>query len=265
MTEVDEKNEFARLMGEAGVKHQVRLASGARGRGLFPTGPTGWSQSDVLLSVPLDVCIATPFGDEDGIKAEFAFAADGSKDTLTVLRRAWEARNGVKVPTAITNLLRSPSGDDRELAIVLWLVWATKSGGDLWRAYGEWLPQPESMPSLLLASEKELAQLQDEELASEARALQVRIAVAYDRLPAINAEAKEMKGAPVPVRKHASSRLIHRHVSFPFPTLSPSCTHSRNLTHELPAWDVSVSLPAGHDAGGSGVGVCARGVARRGD
>ena len=119
MSEVDEKNEFTKLMEDAGVKHQVRLASGTRGRGLFPTGVVGWNSSDVLLSVPLDICIAAPFGDEGAIKAEFS---DGSKDTLLILRRAWEARNKVKIPMAITNLLESSSADDRELAIALWVA-----------------------------------------------------------------------------------------------------------------------------------------------
>jgi hypothetical protein len=150
------------------------------------------------LSVPLDICIAAPFGDEDAIKAEFS---DGSKDTLAVLRRAWEARNKAKIPLAITNLLESSSGDDRELAIALWLVWATKAGGaggEIWQAYAEWLPQPGSMPSLMLADDKELQQLQDEDLAAEARVLQARIAAAYGRLPGINAAATEMAGAAAP-------------------------------------------------------------------
>jgi hypothetical protein len=38
--EVDETNEFTALMEEAGVKHQVRLASGARGRGKVGTLPS---------------------------------------------------------------------------------------------------------------------------------------------------------------------------------------------------------------------------------
>ena len=57
------------------MKHRVRLASGARGRGLFPSGPVGWGKSAVLLSVPLDVCIVAPFGD----------AADG----VAPSRRSW--------------------------------------------------------------------------------------------------------------------------------------------------------------------------------
>ena len=195
IVEVDEKNEFAKLMEDAGVKHQVRLASGSRGRGLFPTGVTGWNNSSVLLSVPLDICIAAPFGDEDAIKAEFK---DGSKDTLVILRRTWEARNNVKIPMAITKLLDSTVGDDRELAIVLWLVWATKAGGKIWKEYADWLPQPGNMPSLLLADEKELSQLQDDDLADAARTLQARIVKAYERLPAVNAAATEMAGAPVP-------------------------------------------------------------------
>ena len=62
VTEVDEKQAFRDLMERAGVKHQVRLASGPRGRGLFVTGTVGWNRSDVLLSVPLDACIVAPFG-----------------------------------------------------------------------------------------------------------------------------------------------------------------------------------------------------------
>lgn len=226
--EVDEKNDFSKLMEKAGVKHQVRLASGQRGRGLFPTGLVGWSQSAVLLSVPLDVCIAAPFGDEDAIKT--AFNADRSKDTLVILRRAWEARNKVKLPTAITMLLESPSGDDRELAIALWLVWATKAGGEIWRSYAEWLPQPGNMPSLLLADDKELAQLQDERLAAEARVLQGRIAAAYDRLPAVSAAATEMAGAPVPVRRTrpqgggGGNGSMARHVSRAARTLPLRCS-----------------------------------------
>ena len=64
-TELDERDAFKQLMERAGVKHRVRLASGARGRGLFPSGPVGWGKSAVLLSVPLDVCIVAPFGDAD--------------------------------------------------------------------------------------------------------------------------------------------------------------------------------------------------------
>jgi tryptophan synthase beta chain len=179
--------------------------------------------------------VAAPFGDAEAIKAEFS---GGTKDTLVILRRAWEVRNKVKIPMAITNLLDSPRGDDRELAIVLWLVWATKSGGEVWEAYATWLPQPGSMATLLLADDRELRQLQDEDLAVEARELQATIAAAYARLPAINAAAMEMAGAPVPVGVDAgpdaafpSLTLVLTYV--PLTSTSTSrhlCAHSKRCT-----------------------------------
>ena len=197
VTEVDEKQEFKRLMEEAGVRSQVRLASGARGRGLFATGPVGWGESAVLLSVPLDVCIVAPFGDADPLAAEFGTAGT-NKDTLVILRRAWETRNKAKIPEAIVHLLDSAASADRELGVVLWLLWAIRSGGDIWRAYADWLPQPGDMPNLILADAKELDQLQDPELAESARALQAAVADFHARLPEVNARATEMKGAPAP-------------------------------------------------------------------
>jgi len=191
---VDEKNEFKSLMEKAGVRHQVRLASGSRGRGLFPTGPVGWTDSAMLLSVPLDVCICAPFGDEDAVANELGLN-DGYKDTCTILRRAWQKRNGAKVPEAIVSLLDSDSGDDRELALALWVLWATEEGGEVWEAYAQWLPKPDgSMPSLLLADDKELAQLQDDVLAAEARQIHEAMAAAHKKIALANADAKAMKG-----------------------------------------------------------------------
>ena len=191
---VDEKNEFKSLMEKAGVRHQVRLASGSRGRGLFPTGPVGWTDSAMLLSVPLDVCICAPFGDEDAVANELGLN-DGYKDTCTILRRAWQKRNGAKVPEAIVSLLDSDSGDDRELALALWVLWATEEGGEVWEAYARWLPKPDgSMPSLLLADDKELAQLQDDVLAAEARQIHEAMAAAHKKIALANADAKAMKG-----------------------------------------------------------------------
>jgi len=191
---VDEKNEFKSLMEKAGVRHQVRLASGSRGRGLFPTGPVGWTDSAMLLSVPLDVCICAPFGDEDAVANELGLN-DGYKDTCTILRRAWQKRNGAKVPEAIVSLLDSDSGDDRELALALWVLWATEEGGEVWEAYAQWLPKPDgSMPSLLLADDKELAQLQDDVLAAEARQIHEAMAAAHKKIALANADAVAMKG-----------------------------------------------------------------------
>ena len=195
--DVDEKNEFRSLMEKAGVKHQVRLASGARGRGLFPTGPVGWTESAVLLSVPLDVCICAPFGDDDAVANELGLN-DGYKDTCTILRRAWQRRNGAKVPEAIVSLLDSGSGDDRELGAALWVLWACENGGEVWEAYARWLPKPDGqMPSLLLANERELTQLQDPTLAGEARRLHEAMAAAHEKIATANAEARSMNGRTV--------------------------------------------------------------------
>ena len=188
-TELDERDAFKRLMERAGVKHRVRLASGARGRGLFPSGPVGWGKSAVLLSVPLDVCIVAPFGDAaaaagaGGVSAavaeELGFSKDppekAKKDTYGILRAAWEKRAGVTLPETITTLSRSGDGADRELAVALWVLFATRSGDaerNVWRAYAEWLPTAEELPSLMLANDKELDQLQDEALKREAKATQ---------------------------------------------------------------------------------------------
>lgn len=184
-TDVDDAGAFRDLMERAGVKHRVRLASGTRGRGLFPSGPVGWGGSAVLLSVPLDVCIVAPFGDaETTIADELGFGNESSgsagrgatetKDTYLILRTAWEKRNGVTLPGDITCLLDSKSGDDRELAIALWVLFATRTGSakkSIWRAYQAWLPTPDEMPSLLLASDKELEQLQDVVLKKQAQGL----------------------------------------------------------------------------------------------
>ena len=76
-----------------GQRAQASPGQGSRGRGLFPTGPVGWTDSAMLLSVPLDVCICAPFGDEDAVANELGLN-DGYKDTCTILRRAWQKRNG---------------------------------------------------------------------------------------------------------------------------------------------------------------------------
>ena len=55
VTEVDEKQAFRDLMGRAGVKHQVRLASGPAAAGCCHRH-RGTEPLDVLLSVPLDAC-----------------------------------------------------------------------------------------------------------------------------------------------------------------------------------------------------------------
>jgi tryptophan synthase beta chain len=193
-TELDEKDAFTRLMERAGVKHRVRLASGARGRGLFPTGPAGWGKSDVLLSVPLDVCIVAPFGDEStppptSVARELGFepgasrGTDSAMDTYATLRRAWERRNGVQIPNDIVRLADSANGDDRELAVALWVLFATRAGDErtnIWKAYAAWLPKPEDMPGLLLASDEELEQLQDPELTRDAKRAVDAVAETYE-------------------------------------------------------------------------------------
>ena len=201
-TELDERDAFTRLMERAGVKHRVRLASGARGRGLFPSGPVGWGKSAVLLSVPLDVCIVAPFGDApdpkpgvgDAVAEELGFIKESKKDTFGILRAAWERRAGVRVPEPIVSLMASDGdGSDRELAVALWVLFATRSGDrerNVWRAYADWLPTAEQMPSLMLANDKELDQLQDAELKRDALALQrAADALFLDRASIVNRQS----------------------------------------------------------------------------
>ena len=203
-TELDERDAFTRLMERAGVKHRVRLASGARGRGLFPSGPVGWGKSAVLLSVPLDVCIVAPFGDApdpkpgvgDAVAEELGFIKESKKDTFGILRAAWERRAGVRLPEPIVSLMASDgdgSGSDRELAVALWVLFATRSGDrerNVWRAYADWLPTAEQMPSLMLANDKELDQLQDAELKRDALALQrAADALFLDRASIVNRQS----------------------------------------------------------------------------
>ena len=201
-TELDERDAFTRLMERAGVKHRVRLASGARGRGLFPSGPVGWGKSAVLLSVPLDVCIVAPFGDApdpkpgvgDAVAEELGFIKESKKDTFGILRAAWERRAGVRVPEPIITLMASDGdGSDRELAVALWVLFATRSGDrerNVWRAYADWLPTAEQMPSLMLANDKELDQLQDAELKRDALALQrAADALFLDRASIVNRQS----------------------------------------------------------------------------
>ena len=201
-TELDERDAFTRLMERAGVKHRVRLASGARGRGLFPSGPVGWGKSAVLLSVPLDVCIVAPFGEPelgppgvgDAVAEELGFIKESKKDTFGILRAAWERRAGVRLPEPIVSLMASDGdGSDRELAVALWVLFATRSGDrerNVWRAYADWLPTAEQMPSLMLANDKELDQLQDAELKRDALALQrAADALFLDRASIVNRQS----------------------------------------------------------------------------
>jgi tryptophan synthase beta chain len=81
----------------------------------------------------------------------------------------------VRVPEPIVSLMASRVGSDRELAVALWVLFATRSGDaerNVWRAYAEWLPTAEELPNLMLANDKELDQLQDEALKREAKATQ---------------------------------------------------------------------------------------------
>ena len=114
---------------EDGVRSQVRLASGGR-RGLFAAAPSG-GRVAVLLS-PLDICIVAPFGDADPLAAEFGTA--GNKDTLVILRRAWETRNKAKIP-GYRKLSPTRRVGKIELGVVLWPL-GVQPSGDIWRARG---------------------------------------------------------------------------------------------------------------------------------
>ena len=180
-------------MEDAGVRSQVRLASGARGRGLFAPGPVGWGESAVLLSVPLDICIVAPFGDADPLAAEFGTTGT-NKDTLVILRRAWETRNKAKIPEAIVNLLDSAASEDRatsccgcsgRFAPAATSGAPTRTGSPA-RRHAQ--PYPRGRQGARPAPGCGVGQ--------SARALQA-VAVSA-RLPEVNARAPEMKGAPAP-------------------------------------------------------------------
>ena len=142
-------------MKSASMRSRVALGRGENGRGLFTTAPAGWKAVELLLEVPLDVCIVCPVG--RGL-------ATGTDATAKKIVGAWEKRNR-PVPDAIKDLMFSKDEDDRELAVVLWLLFATRAGGDIWEAYAAWLPTAANgLPSTLLATDEELASTQNEAL-----------------------------------------------------------------------------------------------------
>ena len=88
------------------------------------------------------------------------------------------------MPDAIKDLMFSKDEDDRELAVVLWLLFATRAGGDIWEAYAAWLPTAANgLPSTLLATDEELASTQNEALVRRAREARSLVSLAFDRVP----------------------------------------------------------------------------------
>lgn len=248
--DVDENGTFRELMNKAGVKHQVRLATGERGRGLFPTGPTGWGKSSVLLSVPLDVCICAPFGDEAAsVEDELEFGTDSNTaDIYAILRTAWEKRNGVTIPGDIKQLLNSKESSDRELAVALWVLFAVQAGDEknnVWRSYKEWLPAPNELPSLLLASKKELDQLQDSDLKKQAKGLVEAVDKFFEKAQRIADEnPNETKDAytySCDDLKWAFALVASRAVASPVGGTKPSDPHPKFAAILTPFFDMANS------------------------
>lgn len=169
-----ETEAFDAFMKSASMRSRVALGRGENGRGLFTTAPAGWKAVELLLEVPLDVCIVCPVG--RGL-------ATGTDATAKKIVGAWEKRNR-PVPDAIKDLMFSKDEDDRELAVVLWLLFATRAGGDIWEAYAAWLPTAANgLPSTLLATDEELASTQNEALVRRAREVRSLVSLAFDRVP----------------------------------------------------------------------------------
>ena len=167
-----ESEAFAEFMKSASIRSRVELGYGDNGRGLFTTGPAGWKEIELLLEVPLDVCIVAPVGDGD------AASEDG---TARKIVESWERRNAT-IPEGIKTMMFSKSGEDRQLAVALWLLFAVREGGNVWEAYGKWLPKKTEVPSLLLATTEELAMTQNEAIMREAEALKAEVRRVFDGL-----------------------------------------------------------------------------------
>ena len=127
--DVDEKKAFRSLMERAGVKHQVRLASGARPRAVRHRH-RGLDRSDgPPLRAPRRVHLRALRRRRRRRRARRRRARTraAASDTLRHPAQGVADRNGAKVPEAIVSLLDSGSGDDRELGVALWLLWASRT------------------------------------------------------------------------------------------------------------------------------------------
>jgi hypothetical protein len=168
-TEPEAFNEFIK---SASIRSRVELGYGDNGRGLFTTGPAGWKEIELLLEVPLDVCIVAPVGDGDAASEDI---------TARKIVESWERRNAT-VPEGIKNMMFSKSGEDRELGVALWLLFAVREGGKVWESYGKWLPKKRELPSLLLATSDELAMTQNEAIVRQAAFLKAEVRKIFDGL-----------------------------------------------------------------------------------
>lgn len=170
----DEKQAFDDFMKLASIRSRVKLGQGDNGRGLFSTSPVGRQEVALLLEVPIDVAIVCPIGDG---------SPQSTDKTAKAIVASWEKRNA-PVPEPIKDLIFSQSGEDRELGVVLWLIFAMRAGGKVWEAYADWLPTKTSgLPSLLLADESELLMTQNKFVYDEAMRLRQSVAKFYDRIP----------------------------------------------------------------------------------
>ena len=175
--DADESAAFERFTRDASIRSRVRLGRGENGRGLFTTAPAGWKAVELLLEVPLDVCIVCPVGEARGSASTDA--------TARAVVASWERRNA-SVPEAIKDLMFEKDSDSRELACALWVLFATRAGGKVWESYAGWLPKTrgvDGLPSMLLATEEELEMMQSEGLLARARELRSLVRAAFDRVP----------------------------------------------------------------------------------
>jgi len=156
----------------ASIRSRVELGYGDNGRGLFTTGPTGLREIELLIEVPLDVCIVAPVGE----------GSSGEDATARRVVASWERRNAM-IPSEIKAMMFSKSSDDRELAVALWLLFAIRAGGKVWEAYGAWLPKKRDVPSVLLATADELAMAQDDAITLEAATLKAEVQKIFQRVP----------------------------------------------------------------------------------
>ena len=162
------------FMRDASIRSRVKLGRGENGRGLFTTSMAGMKTVELLLEVPLDVCIVAPVGDGSAASAD---------DTAKAVVASWERRNR-EVPQAIKDMMFEKNSDARELACALWVLFATRAGGEVWESYASWLPNKrDGLPSMLLAEEEELEMMQNVSMTVRARELRGLVRKAFDRVP----------------------------------------------------------------------------------
>ena len=169
-----EEEAFEAFMRDASIRSRVKLGRGENGRGLFTTSMAGMKTVELLLEVPLDVCIVAPVGDGSAASAD---------DTTKAVVAYWERRNR-EVPQAIKDMMFEKNSDARELACALWVLFATRAGGEVWESYASWLPNKrDGLPSMLLAEEEELEMMQNVSMTVRARELRGLVRKAFDRVP----------------------------------------------------------------------------------